>query len=50
MLDPETDLVEAFACFDEGDKGWVDVKVVRKHLAEMGDRMDEAEVSFCQMG
>lgn len=43
-LDPEHDLLEAFACFDDGDKGWVDVKEVRKYLAEMGDRMDEDEV------
>lgn len=45
QLDAEADLAEAFACFDEEDKGWVDVGVVRKYLAEMGDRMDEAEVS-----
>ncbi|GFZ49513.1 hypothetical protein JCM24511_07633 [Saitozyma sp. JCM 24511] len=44
QLDAEADLVEAFACFDEEDKGWVDVGVVRKYLAEMGDRMDEAEI------
>ncbi|RSH77914.1 uncharacterized protein EHS24_002987 [Apiotrichum porosum] len=43
-LDPEHDLLEAFACFDDGDKGWVDVKEVRKYLAEMGDRMDEDEI------
>ncbi|RSH88721.1 hypothetical protein EHS25_002948 [Saitozyma podzolica] len=43
QLDAEADLVEAFACFDEEDKGWVDVGVVRKYLAEMGDRMDQAE-------
>lgn len=46
MLDPEPAVVEAFAAFDEGDKGWVDVKVVRKQLAELGDRMSEAEVSI----
>jgi len=44
-LDPEHDLLEAFACFDDGDKGWVDVNEVRKHLAEMGDHMSEDEVS-----
>ena len=43
-LDPEHDLLEAFACFDEGDKGWVDVKEMRKFLAELGDRMDQTEV------
>lgn len=44
-LDREHDLLEAFACFDDGDKGWVQVAEVRKFLAEMGDRMDDKEVS-----
>jgi myosin regulatory light chain 12 len=43
-LDAEHDLLEAFACFDDGDKGWVDIKEVRRHLAEMGDHMKEDEV------
>lgn len=43
-LDAEHELLEAFACFDDGDKGWVDVKEVRKFLAEMGDRMGEDEM------
>lgn len=45
-LDPEHDLLEAFACFDDGDKGYVEIAEVRKHLAEMGDHMDEDEVCF----
>lgn len=44
-LDPEHDLLEAFACFDDGDKGWVDVADMRKHLSEMGDHMGDDEVS-----
>lgn len=44
-LDPEEEMVEAFACFDDGDKGYVDVKEMRKHLGEMGDRMEDWEVS-----
>lgn len=44
-LDPEHDILEAFACFDEGDKGYVDVKEMRKWLSELGDRMSEQEVS-----
>ncbi|WVQ68079.1 uncharacterized protein L199_006285 [Kwoniella botswanensis] len=44
QLDNERELIEAFACFDEGDKGWVDTKEVRKWLSEMGDRMDETEI------
>lgn len=43
-LDPEEDMVEAFACFDDGDKGYVDVKEMRKHLGELGDRMEDWEV------
>ncbi|BEJ13802.1 hypothetical protein CspHIS471_0309760 [Cutaneotrichosporon sp. HIS471] len=43
-LDREHDLLEAFACFDDGDKGWVQVAEVRKFLAEMGDRMDQEEM------
>ncbi|WVO13446.1 hypothetical protein L204_101062 [Cryptococcus depauperatus] len=44
QLDPEPDLLEAFACFDEGDKGYVDVNQMRKHLGEMGDRMEDWEI------
>ncbi|TXT08612.1 hypothetical protein VHUM_02740 [Vanrija humicola] len=43
-LDHEHDLLEAFACFDDGDKGWVDTAEVRKHLAEMGDHMSQDEI------
>lgn len=46
-LDPEEEMVEAFACFDDGDKGYVDIKEMRKHLGEMGDRMEDWEVSSC---
>lgn len=44
-LDPEADILDAFSCFDEGDKGVVDVKEMRKWLGEMGDRMQDWEVS-----
>lgn len=47
-LDPEHDVVEAFACFDDGDKGFVDVKEMRRYLGEIGDRMDDHEVSNLQ--
>jgi myosin regulatory light chain 12 len=43
-LDPEHDILEAFACFDEGDKGWVDVREMRKWLSDLGDPMTEQEV------
>jgi myosin regulatory light chain 12 len=45
-LDPEAELVEAFACFDEGDKGVVQVSEMRKWLGELGDRMEDWEVSL----
>jgi hypothetical protein len=44
-LDTEAELVEAFACFDEGDKGVVQVSEMRKCLGELGDRMEDWEVS-----
>ncbi|OXH31741.1 myosin regulatory light chain, invertebrate [Cryptococcus neoformans] len=44
QLDPEQDLVDAFACFDDGDKGYVDVKAMRKHLGELCDRMEDWEI------
>lgn len=44
-LDPEPDIIEAFSCFDEGDKGVVSVQEMRKWLGEYGDRMDDREVS-----
>ncbi|WVQ81872.1 hypothetical protein IAT38_003999 [Cryptococcus sp. DSM 104549] len=44
QLDPEQDLVDAFACFDDGDKGWVDVKEMRKWLGDIGDRMEDWEI------
>ena len=43
-LDPEPDLLEAFACFDDKDKGVVDVKEMRKWLGEYGDSMEDWEV------
>ncbi|EIW67268.1 myosin regulatory light chain, invertebrate [Tremella mesenterica] len=43
-LDPEPELLEAFASFDEGDKGVVDVKEMRRWLGEMGDRMEDWEI------
>jgi myosin regulatory light chain 12 len=49
-LDPEEDIVDAFSCFDEGDKGVVDVKEMRKFLGELGDRMEDWEVSPAEPG
>lgn len=46
-LDPEADMLEAFACFDENDEGKVKVEEMRKWLSEVGDRMDSQEVRFC---
>ena len=38
-------MMEAFACFDEKDSGYVPVAQMRQLLASMGDRMSEEEVS-----
>jgi myosin regulatory light chain 12 len=45
-FDTETELIEAFECFDEGDTGFVKAAEFRKFLKEGGDRMDEREVGF----
>lgn len=44
-MDTEMDLLEAFSCFDEGDKGWISGKELQKWLKEVGDRMSDQEVS-----
>ncbi|WVF72808.1 hypothetical protein IAT40_007626 [Kwoniella sp. CBS 6097] len=44
QLDAEQELVDAFACFDEGDKGVVGVEEMKRWLGEMGDRMSPAEI------
>jgi myosin regulatory light chain 12 len=43
-LDPEDEMLEAFACFDEKDTGYVSVSQMRQYLSSMGDRMSEEEV------
>ena len=43
-LDHEQEIIDAFACFDEGDKGVVQVSEMRKSLGEIGDRMEDWEV------
>jgi myosin regulatory light chain 12 len=43
-FDTETELVEAFECFDENDSGIVKVEEMRKWLSEVGERMDQREV------
>lgn len=43
-FDTEHELVEAFACFDENDSGFVKVDEIRKWLGEVGDRMDAREI------
>lgn len=48
-LDTENDLLEAFACFDEGDKGFISGKELRQWLKEVGDKMSDEEVSAVQL-
>lgn len=43
-MDPEDELSEAFAAFDETDSGFVPVAQMRMFLATLGDRMSEDEV------
>lgn len=43
-FDTETELIDAFACFDEGDTGMVKGDEIRKWLGETGDKMDQKEV------
>lgn len=44
-FDTEGELLEGFESFDENDSGMVKVEEMRKWLSEVGERMDEREVS-----
>lgn len=46
-FDTESELLEAFGCFDENDGGMVKVEEMRKWLSEVGERMSEEEVCVC---
>jgi len=43
-FDTETELLEAFECFDENDTGMVKTEEMRKWLSEVGERMDQGEI------
>lgn len=43
-MDPEDELSEAFAAFDETDSGYVPVAQMRTFLGTLGDTMSEEEV------
>ncbi|GAA6061157.1 hypothetical protein JCM10212_005743 [Sporobolomyces blumeae] len=43
-LDPEPDLLEAFASFDTSNSGFVKVDVLREWLSSTGDRMCHEEI------
>ncbi|GAA5936086.1 hypothetical protein JCM3775_003575 [Rhodotorula graminis] len=43
-LDPESDMLDAFACFDERNTGLCDADEVREWLKSTGDRMSDDEV------
>ncbi len=45
-FDADSELLAAFECFDEGDTGFVKCDEIRKWLGDVGERMDEHEVSF----
>ena len=44
-FDTEPELIEAFESFDENDTGLIKVEEMRKWLSEVGERMDQREVS-----
>jgi myosin regulatory light chain 12 len=44
-FDTEAELIEAFESFDENDSGIVKVEEMKKWLSELGDRMDQKDVS-----
>jgi myosin regulatory light chain 12 len=44
-FDTEAELIEAFESFDEGDTGFVKCDEIRRWLSEVGERMDQEEVS-----
>ena len=48
-FDTEPELIEAFESFDENDTGLIKVEEMRKWLSEVGERMDQREVSW-EMG
>jgi len=43
-FDAESDLIEAFECFDEDDSGVVKGEDVRKWLKDVGERMSDDEI------
>ena len=44
-FDAESELLGAFECFDEADSGFVKCDEIRKWLGDVGEKMDEHEVS-----
>lgn len=44
LLDPEPEMLEAFASFDDGDRGTVNAAELREALKSSGDRMTDQEV------
>lgn len=45
-FDADSELLAAFECFDEGDSGFVKCDEIRKWLGDVGERMDDVEVSI----
>ena len=45
-FDAESELLAVFECFDEADSGFVKCDEIRKWLGDVGERMDEHEVSI----
>ena len=45
-FDTEAELLAAFECFDENDTGLVKCDEIRKWLGDVGEKMDQHEVSL----
>ncbi|KAI3647828.1 hypothetical protein MP228_008049 [Amoeboaphelidium protococcarum] len=46
--DPENEILEAFAVFDENNAGFIETELMKEYLTTMGDRFtdDEVEILF----
>ena len=49
-FDHDSELLEAFGCFDENDDGTVSIEEMHRWLGQFGERMNQEEVIFGQLG
>ncbi|KAJ3347343.1 Myosin regulatory light polypeptide 9 [Entophlyctis luteolus] len=48
--DPESEILQAFECFDEAKTGLVNADVLREYMTTMGDRFTDEEVDIMLKG